>query len=59
MLTFNPPKFVSVIELENRTSHLRELVLHGSPHTGISINTECMGNPSLGLLNILENGSPQ
>lgn len=59
MLTFNPPKLVSVIELENRTSHLRKLVLHGSPHTAISINTSCMGNPGLGLLNILENGSPQ
>lgn len=56
---FNPPKLVSVIELENRTSHLRKLVLHGSPHTDISINTGCMGKPSLGLLSILENGSPQ
>lgn len=56
---FNPSKLVSVIELENRTSHLRKLVLHGSPHTDISINTDCMGNPSLGLLSILENGSPQ
>lgn len=56
---FNLPKLISILELENITSHLRKLVLHGSPYTDTSINTDSTGKPSLGLLSTLENGSPQ